>query len=121
MSLITFVLANSHYIIAECGFPELTQRVFQHEESTELFASTLCSHVVGAGVLLSFSDTKKSSILEECLMLDEIRAYTGAPLHFRGQVIGTLGVCDAQPRVVSSRQIRKLVRLASKVDQELNQ
>jgi two-component sensor histidine kinase/PAS domain-containing protein len=83
---------------------------------------SFCQHVVDQNAPLMVSDARQEVLLFQNLAIQDLDviAYLGVPLHLpSGEVIGAVAAISSEPRVWSSSDLERLVRVSAIADTEI--
>jgi transcriptional regulator with GAF, ATPase, and Fis domain len=116
VAMVALLLRRMQFYRAYVGLP--------HE--VEILRSTdrcvgLCQHVLRAGAIVVFEDTRQAAVPQ--LLVDRygVRSYIGAPVQVAGQLVGTLCCVDFEPRRFSDEDRAAISELAERVSHRLSE
>jgi GAF domain-containing protein len=90
---ISFVTQRRAYVVGSAGMPEaLLGSGSRGVPVRESFCAHLVSSGEGEGEGLIVNDTRRFPLLKDCPTIGTLGSWVGAPIRFRKQVIGAVGV-----------------------------
>lgn len=116
IALVALLLRRMQFYRAYVGLP----REVEILRATDRCVG-LCQHVLRAGTIVALEDAREATVSQ--LLVDRygIRAYIGAPVKVRGQLIGTLCCIDLKPRPFSDADRAIMTTLAARVSERLGE
>jgi GAF domain-containing protein len=115
-AFVSFVTTDRAYVVGADGLPaDLTSG------AGEPVKESFCAHLVDSGEAdgLIVNNTRTFPMLSDCPTVGTFGAWVGAPVRFRGQVIGAAGVVGKEPRNWPDTTLETVRKTAAEVAIEL--